>query len=313
MKKVIDSDKLYFTKCRNIAVLMSTYNGAAFLQSQIESILSQTIASQLELFIRDDGSTDGTKDILEKMAASPNIHVEYGSNVGFINSFLTLLKNCGEFDYYSYSDQDDVWLPQKIERAVAALEKERTTVPTLYFSNYDYYNASMQFLGHAHAPQNISFPNCLVDCAPLGFTCVMNKAARDLIAARIPVHACGHDWWTYMVCCGLGKVIFDDVSTVRYRRTGNNVSGGGKSFIAFQIWRFKKFFVDDYFTNITQMLREYETLFGSRLKESDQKILALFTKKTVPNALKKIFFPRKFRQNATDEVFLRLCFLLGRL
>ena len=95
-----------------VLVLMSTYNGAIFLKEQLDSILNQEDVN-VELLIRDDGSTDSTKFILKEYENYPNCTIVYGNNIGASNSFLWLLENCGKSDYYSFSDQDDIWINER--------------------------------------------------------------------------------------------------------------------------------------------------------------------------------------------------------
>lgn len=87
------------------------------------------------------------------------------------------------------------------------------------------------------------------------------------------------------------------------------------SFIKFQIWRIKKFFVNDYFSNIKNQLIEYENLYKDELTTEKEKLLSLFTDKkyNLYKQLKKIFYPKMFRQNIIDEIFLRIMFLIGKL
>lgn len=127
--------------------------------------------------------------------------------------------------------------------------------------------------------------------------------------------SCGHDWTAYMICSGLGEIIYDKTQTVKYRRTGKNVSPGGKDFISFQIWRIKKFFINDYFSKVKEELIEFEELFGGELKEKDKKILELFTnrKYSFIKAIKKVFYPKMFRQKLSDEIMIRFIFLIGKL
>jgi len=293
-----------------VAVLLSAYNGEKYIGAQINSILAQE-GVEIELYVRDDGSVDGTRDILREYETEPRIHVEYGKNLGFIRSFLRLLTFCDDAVCYAFSDQDDVWLPHKLRLAYDALREE--TSPALYCSNYELCDGSMAFLSSHTQPKNVSFANCLTDCAPLGFCTVINRAARELIVRDRPLACCGHDWWCYLVCESLGRVIMDDTVSARYRRHERNVSSAGMGFLRFQIWRFKKFFLGGYFKEITAQLREFDRLYGRQLSPEQQKLLSLFTQKTFSHAITKALYSHPFRQNVTDEVFLRLCFLLGRL
>lgn len=307
---------------KKIQILLSSYNGEKYIREQLDSILSQTWEN-VEILVRDDGSSDGTPDILREYQQNNKIKLELGKNVGFIDSFFWLVKNSGEADYYAYSDQDDVWFPDKLKMAMEKLEEEvsaidNSSLPILYFSNYDYYDQQLNYISHAFdisGSKNPSFRNCLVDCMPLGFNSVFNKVARDTMTSNIPKHSCGHDWWTYMVCQGLGKVIYDNRPTVKYRRTGSNVSPGGADFIKHQIWRFKKFILSDYFSNVRIMLGEYRHLYNDILTAKDQKLLSLFTRKkyNLIVALKKCFYPKMFRQGLVDEIMIRFFFLIGKL
>lgn len=305
---------------KKVNVLLSSYNGEKYIREQIESILSQTY-SDITLYVRDDGSQDGTPDILREYERQGKIILETGQNVGFIKSFFWLVAHCGGADYYAYADQDDVWMPEKISMAVECLTQEEEMhgeIPVLYFSNYDFYNEKMEFVAHAApetAEKHPSFRNALTDCMPLGFNSVFNRVARDMMAENVPKFSCGHDWWTYILCQGLGRVVYDPRPTVRYRRTGNNVSAGGMNFIKFQIWRIKKFIIGGNMKNIRIMLAEFWKLYGDRLSEEDRKLLSLFVRKkyNLIVALRKTFYPHMFRQKLTDEIMLRFFFLIGWL
>lgn len=313
---------------KKVNVLLSSYNGEKYIKEQIDSILAQTWEN-VTLYVRDDGSSDGTVDILREYESAGKIILETGSNVGFIRSFFWLVEHCAPADYYAYADQDDVWRPEKLEMAVERLSetedeqlygegKTACEVPLLYFSNYDFYDEQLHFVSHAFPEEEQkkpTFRNAVVDCMPLGFNSVFNHAARRIMTEHIPKYSCGHDWWTYLVCQGLGRVIYDSRPTVSYRRTGNNVSAGGMKFIQFQIWRIKKFLLGGYFKNVRMMLAEYWHLYRDRLSAEDEKLLSLFVRRkyNLIAALRKAFYPHMFRQNLTDELMLRFMFLIGKL
>ena len=107
-----------------VQILMSTYYGEKYLREQLDSIIKQTYPL-INILIRDDGSSDGTLSILKEYAGKYD-HVTYyeGENIGVIQSFLQLLKESdANVNYYAFADQDDVWLPEKIVRAVEKLEE----------------------------------------------------------------------------------------------------------------------------------------------------------------------------------------------
>lgn len=122
-------------KNNNLAVLLSAYNGGKYIKKQVESILDQENINNFTIYIRDDGSTDNTRNILKHLQKeNPNIKVIEGKNIGLVASFLELLNLAyqNRYDYYSFSDQDDYWLPEKLATAVRAIEK--IDEPVLYAS-----------------------------------------------------------------------------------------------------------------------------------------------------------------------------------
>lgn len=305
-------------KYPKVIVLMSAYNGERYITEQIESILNQTYPN-IELYVRDDGSRDQTLSILQKYEQDGKLQLFQGENLGFINSFFEVMRKCGDADYYAWCDQDDVWLPEKIERAVKKLQrdkiehKEETEKPVLYFSSYDYYDNNMKFekhgLIHKKGP---SFSNSLLDCISLGFNSVFNQCARNMMLKNQPEHCCGHDWWTYMVCAAFGRVIYDQkYVSVKYRRLENSVSPGGKNFFAMQIWRFKKFFLNDYFKNIREQMEEFSNIYINQLKPENQKVMRLFSdrKYSLGRVIKKVFYPHYFRQGLIEEIMVRILFM----
>ena len=148
---------------KKVAVIMSTYNGEKFIREQLDSILNQTYKN-IEIVVRDDGSSDGTVAIIkEYMQKYPNIVLHEGENLGFIKSFFELL-NLADADYYSYADQDDVWLENKIELAVNSLKQLDETKPNMAFGNSDYYNEDMKLIGKGPKNKKVSFLKALFSC-----------------------------------------------------------------------------------------------------------------------------------------------------
>lgn len=300
-----------------VAVLLSTYDGGKYIIDQLESLRLQTYQNY-ELFIRDDGSNDSTVDIIEKYLAascmSATIIAE--DNLGFVQSFFKLLTYCDDASYYAFCDQDDIWIPQKLEMAVELLNGTIKSKPVLYFSDYDYYNSDMEFVGHSSIKNcKPSFLNSLVDNVVVGATCVINKDARDRMIGQPMPNSCFHDWTAYMICSGLGEVIFDKRCSLKFRRHGENSSSCGKGGMNLFLWRMKKFFFSDYFYKIKAQLVEFDNLFGKELEQSDHNILKLFSVEgqLFKNEIRKCFYHKKFRQKWTDELLLRLIFLMKKL
>ena len=101
-----------------VAVIMSTYNGALYLEEQIESVLAQR-GVRVELYVRDDGSSDETLQILEGFEQSGSLRLERGKNIGVVPSFIRALSMVpSDVEYVALCDQDDVWYSDKLARAV---------------------------------------------------------------------------------------------------------------------------------------------------------------------------------------------------
>lgn len=302
-----------------IAVLVSAYDGEKYIGQQLDSVLRQTYPN-VEVLVRDDGSTDHTRDILRKYKESGKIRLYGGKNKGFVKSFLTLLAHAPEAEYYAWCDQDDVWRKGKLARAVSKIqeaEKEVPDLPILYFSDYDFYDQNLKYIGKGiDYSMGPSFANALMDCIPLGITCVFNRKARQMIVEKMPRYCCGQDWWVYLICISMGKVIYDrGYSSVKYRRLSTSVSPAGRGFWKFQCYRINKFVVHRYFGNVRRQLREFSDFYRNDLNPEDRKLLDLFTVDhySLTVSVRKAFYPVRFRQNVIDEFLLRFLFLLGLL
>ncbi len=113
-----------------IAILMATYNGAEFLGEQIDSLLAQTF-QDWHLYVHDDGSTDSTKAVLERYADEHPDKItllHYPAQGGACQNFLSLLERT-EAPYYMFCDQDDVWLPEKVELSLTELKRQEQLYP----------------------------------------------------------------------------------------------------------------------------------------------------------------------------------------
>ena len=208
-----------------VAVLLSTYDGARFLPEQIDSLAGQAGVA-VQLHARDDGSSDETAEILGTYSERwPTLaDVGPGENLGPARSFLELLRTAPDADYFAFCDQDDVWLPDKLERAVAAIAAD--FAPVLYCSNVALVDEKLNPLGPAPASGDASFAHLLFENVAVGCTVVLNRAARDLIVACDPGAAPAmHDWWCALVIAGFGRIHYDPQPGVLYRQHGRNVVG----------------------------------------------------------------------------------------
>lgn len=301
---------------KQVVILMSTYNGEKYVAEQIDSLIRQTYKN-IHILIRDDGSKDNTINIIKEFQRNnENISLIEGKNIGFINSFFELIQNASNnADYFAYCDQDDVWMEDKIERAVKHLENSDSTKPVLYFSNSDYYDGEMNFLKTAEKNKIYNFRNSLVECVTQGMTMVINRKTKEIIKKDQPKNCLYHDWWTYMICSGFGEIIYDDKSLVKYRRHNKSVTVEGKTPIQLFLWRVKTFFVGDSLNTICKQWCEYKKLYYNYLNNENKKLLDLFAREkyNLFIAIKKTFYPHRFRRKLLDEISVRILFLIGKL
>jgi glycosyltransferase involved in cell wall biosynthesis len=206
-------------------VLMSTFNGSRHVAQQIDSILTQLPACG-RLLIRDDGSSDGTVEIA-RGASDQRVSIFRGQNIGFAKSFLQLLRTApDDADLYLLSDQDDVWLPGKLDRAWLFLEPLQKDA-ALYCGRATLTDPSLRPIGltPTHRPAQ-ELRHALLQNIATGCTMAMTRPLKDLATRAGPLAQIGfHDWWLYVVATAFGKVIFDERSTTLYRQHGTNVIG----------------------------------------------------------------------------------------
>lgn len=214
---------------KRIAVLLSTYNGEEFLEDQIESIFDQRDVD-LTLFIRDDGSNDSTKEILRKLKNNKNnLKIYYENNVGVGSSFMRLIETVPDsYDYYCFSDQDDIWFPDKLISAINKIQYEE--FPTLYTSNQTVFEQidGTKYLRYKDVP-SVSYCQILHRNLVAGCTMVWNKDLQAILSNNIPTDDLLknriHDVWVAMVAACLGKIVYDSNSYILYRQHNNNVVG----------------------------------------------------------------------------------------
>lgn len=214
------------TDLPGVAVLLSTYNGARYLPEQLASLKAQRGVT-LRLHARDDGSTDDTCAILRAHAPIwPELAtVTSGPNMGAAASFLHLLQSApDDVAYYAFCDQDDVWMPDKLARGIAALEKK--TGPALYCSNMTCVAEDLRPLGVPQAHVDTRLQHLLFENIATGCTIVLNAEARALINSRSPMRGVVmHDWWCALVLAALGEIVYDPEPSLLYRQHGGNLIG----------------------------------------------------------------------------------------
>lgn len=215
----------------HVAILMATRNGARHLGQQLDSILAQS-HRDWSLWISDDGSDDATPAILAdwQRRHPGRIHLRAGPGRGAAANFLSLLTDPAiAADHVALADQDDVWLPGKLARALARLGR-LPAGPALYAARTRIVDEDLRPLGLSPLRRRPpGFRNALVQSLAGGNTMVLNGAARALVCRAPAVEPVSHDWWLYQLLTGAGAhVLYDPEPVLLYRQHGGNQHGANR-------------------------------------------------------------------------------------
>lgn len=215
-----------------IDILLATHNGEAYLSQQLDSVLNQTI-QDFRILIQDDDSQDHTLAIIRRFCkAFPQKVIlcqEEGPLGGAAQNFLSLVAKATG-DYVAFCDQDDVWLPNKLEVLLEAMvkleEADGGVGAAMVFSRVCPVDKNLQKItvSSEENPKSLDFSRLLVQNCASGCTMLCNRALYTRLGAyddRILMH----DWWTVLVAKALGKVAYLPRELVLYRQHGANAVG----------------------------------------------------------------------------------------
>lgn len=220
-----------------VDILLATYNGEAFLPEQIESVLAQSFADW-RLLVRDDGSTDDTAAIVRQYVSQYPDRIlpveDQDTGLGAAGNFARLMEQ-SRAPYVMLCDQDDVWLPDKVERMLAAIREleadSSTELPLLVFSDLTVVDRELKTINPSFWQYMLTDPvaGCLVNRlmgqnVVTGCASICNRRLVEL-TLPIPAEALMHDWWMALVAASLGELRCLPEATVLYRQHGKNTLG----------------------------------------------------------------------------------------
>ncbi|GLT13177.1 glycosyltransferase [Vibrio algivorus] len=210
---------------KKVAILLSTYNGEQYLKDELDSIFNQKSSANIDVFVRDDGSSDATLSILEEYES---VQIFPSPNVGVIKSFFDLVTRVKGYEAYFFCDQDDVWLEDKVERACQFLS---TTEPALYSSALKVVDHELNFLKLINEYSNLNYENSLVEAVGTGCTMAFNDKFRTLALKVLDnIQASDvimHDS-LFIKIASINRTVIhkhDDYAGILYRQHANNVVG----------------------------------------------------------------------------------------
>ncbi len=296
-----------------VQILMSTYNGASYLKTQLDSILNQTYTN-FSILVRDDGSTDETLAILRAYSEEySNVSYYQGENISVIQSFLELLRGSDDdAAYYGFADQDDEWMPEKIERAIEKMQACGGNQPLLYCSDTYLADSELAVIGKDEKCARPSLGNALVQNICTGCTAVMNHRLRDIINRTSPKNIIMHDWWFYISAALFGGVCYDTEAYIKYRQHGNNQFGAKTS--KKEIWKHRIGQLFEKRGELYEQLREIQRNYTDIDEEQARLIeLVLRSQKGFGNRVRLVRNKEIYRNKPMDDRIYRGIVMIGKL
>ncbi len=288
------------------AVLLAAYNGEKYIREQLESLYSQTV-EDFTVYIHDDGSEDATADILEEFKGKypdRTVLVEGGPTGGAKFNFWFLLSRV-EADIYFLCDQDDIWVPEKVEKERAVLQK--TEMPTVVFSDMKVVDGqgveiAPSFIRYTGCDAALcSYPQLIIDNIAAGTTMAFNRRLRDAVVnAGIDIGAVEmHDGIIMAAGDLLGQVVCMEEPLVYYRQHGGNEVGAVHEGMLHKIGRNAAELLSgrwlkgkrDFIRQSKNAARELLKLEG--LKEKDRKVLRIYLNTDKLPKMRRIRFLRR--------------------
>lgn len=241
-----------------VLVLMATYNGEKYIEQQLQSLFAQE-GVEVELLVRDDGSTDSTRDILDRWGQTHPVRWYADGHLGAKYGFLELTTKAvaSDANFFAYCDQDDVWDADKLQIALSRLQNAEPGKPALYYCGQRLVDAQLRPLSVHKMNAKRTLPGRFMFGDVAGCTAVMNRPLLELVASYKPEYLRMHDLWTMKICAAVGGEVFvDPEAHIAYRQHGNNVVGLSNSFPA-KVRRFGLYYRHDITSQMEQLKKGY--------------------------------------------------------
>lgn len=298
-----------------ILILLSSFNGLDRINNQIDSILKQ-IGVNVSILIRDDGSNRETIEILNNIENKyKNIKVIYGKNIGWKSSFMELLYCCPiEYDFYGFSDQDDIWFEDKLLTLIRTMSVDKNNIAKLAHCNS--ISVDSELIKREEQEKRIACPPSFKAAITTeyfqGCGMVWNREAMELIREYIPQNKdLAHDYWVGLVCFLFGKTYFVEKELFYHIRYGNNSSNDG-DILKGRLSRVKLFWSDGcvYMNPVKDILLGYEALLDAEQVNYLQLISTY--KESLKNKIKLLCDVDFRRESFASTIIFKIAILLNR-
>ncbi|EGP4720268.1 glycosyltransferase family 2 protein [Enterococcus faecium] len=299
-----------------VIVLMSTYNGEKYIREQLDSIFNQKNIA-VKVVIRDDGSNDATQSILDEYKKKHNLNWYTGKNLNAAWSFMELINNAPDSNFYAFADQDDVWDNDKLFIAVEAMKNcgtETNEKAIMYSCPTRLVDEKLNSIGNLKHNNSYtsSFAGSLIASNATGCTIVFNKKLLDYMQIYQGKNLRMHDDLAHKVCCAVGGILIrDEKPHISYRQHENNVIGANNSLIKKWKLRLNRILISN--CERSQFLSDMYIFYGDYMKVTDKNLLlkVINYRKSFLNRIKVIGNPKLKGGNIKMSINFRMAILLG--
>ncbi|MBQ2067442.1 MAG: glycosyltransferase family 2 protein [Paludibacteraceae bacterium] len=275
-----------------VDIVMATYNGARYVDEQIRSFCRQTY-SDWRLIVHDDGSTDGTQDILRQWTKKEKrvIFIEDGiTKLGVARHFIHILQYADAL-WIMWADQDDIWFENKVETMLRAAEKANFKGAGVVYANAELWNEEQGVISHKNT---LFYPTSLRDTLFLnsgiqGASAMFNSAMRDLLRKPLTAYAM-HDHVLLLAALTMGEIVYLPEPLMYYRQHEANVTGhapGSKRKKLQLMWTNRH--VPVVSREHLEGLRAFYQAFQTQINEEDKQVIETFLQ------LPECTFGKRFR------------------
>ncbi|MEE0956346.1 MAG: glycosyltransferase [Eubacterium sp.] len=306
------------TEKKRLAILLAVYNGESYLEEMLESLKDQTW-QDFTCYLHDDGSTDGSLSIIRKWTARDGRFAELegpptGSAKG---NFLWMLGQV-EAEYYMFADQDDVWLPEKIEQSMQLILSQsdlKAVFTDLYVTDENLNVRSDSFLRDLKRDiSRTAYSELIIDNLAAGCTQLFDRQVRDAaVKLKHPENIAVHDEWVITLAACLGRVEGIDLPLAYYRQHGTNEVGASRETVFHRIARNAKDFASgSYFKRKREFIERSRLLAGElaeirEIPERTRRILFAYSRLDRHPKFYRIRFYKKYnfsRNTGTRWMYL---------
>ncbi|HAP14790.1 MAG TPA: glycosyltransferase family 2 protein [Lactococcus sp.] len=285
-----------------VNILMSTYNGEKFVAEQIESIQKQTF-QDWTLIIRDDGSRDTTVQIIDRIASEDSrIQVLKAQNVGVIQSFYELVK-ADTADFYFFADQDDYWLPNKLEIILREAENHDNSIPTMYYTDLKVVDKDLTVLSESMIRSQSDHANTqlvqeLTENTVTGGASMINHALAEEWKTTDDVIM--HDWYLALLATAIGKLVYIDQPTHLYRQHDANVLGARTWTKRMKKWLHPNLWFEKYWWLIESSQKQAQKLLKEQLAH-----MSVHNRELIQAYVKLLDMPKEKRRQTLYQYDIR--------